>query len=119
MSKALFLLGCIPTRILLFYIAYLFSNSCEKKQGLKNLFSLFTLMIGISFIVIYLNGWRKTGIETEGRLIWWNDIRPLHGFMFITFSLLNFLNFKYSWIFLALDVIIGLISFFYHYYLRI
>ena len=41
MSKALFLLGCIPTRILLFYIAYLFSNSCEKKQGLKNLFSLF------------------------------------------------------------------------------
>jgi hypothetical protein len=76
-------------------------------------------MIGLSFIIIYLNGWRKTGLETEGRLIWWNDIRPLHGFMFIIFSLLNFLNFKYSWIFLALDLIIGLIAFFYHYYLRI
>jgi len=115
MSKSLFLLGCIPARIFLVYIAYLL---CEKK-GLKNLFSLFTLMIGLSFIIIYLNGWRKTGLETEGRLIWWNDIRPLHGVIFITFSLLNFLNFKYSWIFLALDVIIGLIAFFYHYYLRI
>lgn len=118
MSKTLFLLGCIPTRIFLVYIAYFLCFSFEKQQ-IKTLFSLFTLMIGLSFIVIYLNGWRKTGIETEGRIIWWNHIRPLHGFMFITFSLLNFLNFKYSWIFLALDVIIGLIAFFYNYYLRI
>lgn len=125
MSKGLFLLGCIPARIFLAYIAYLFcnqnnkNNECKKKIFLKNLFSIFTLMIGLSFIIIYLKGWRKTGLETEGRPIWWNNIRPLHGFIFILFSLLNLMNFKYAWTFLALDVVIGLISFIYHYYLVI
>lgn len=51
------------------------------------------------------------GPETFGEKIWWNDLRPLHGSLYIIFSLLDFQKFSYSWIVLTVDVIIGLTAF--------
>jgi uncharacterized membrane protein YfcA len=111
MSKLLFLIGCIPTRLLLAFIAYYIDN-----HPLKKIFALFTLMIGIGFLTIYFKGLRKTGMETEGRPIWWNNLRPVHGFLYILFSILYMLNVKNAWIILLIDVVIGLIAFINNYY---
>lgn len=108
MSKTLFLLGCIPVRILLAYIAF-------KLQSNK-LLSILAFMIGFSFFIIYTTGIRKTGIETGGKPIWWNEWRPLHGFLYVLFAILNWMNVRNAWMVLVLDAIIGLIAFSLHYY---
>jgi hypothetical protein len=115
-SKFLFLLGCIPTRLLLVFISYYALNTDSKY--LKYILSIITFIIGISFIIIYKKGWRKTGLETGGKEIWWNNYRPIHGSIYITFSILSIINIikpsnnlKYIWILLLLDIIVGLFAF--------
>jgi hypothetical protein len=108
MSKTLFLLGCIPFRILLAYIAFSFPNN--------KLLTIFASIIGISFFMIYATGMRKTGIETGGKPIWWNQWRPVHGFLYLLFAILNMMNIRNAWMILAVDVIVGLIAFSIHYY---
>lgn len=116
MSKSMFLLGCIPIRLLLAYIAHFLAQN-ENYKNYKIILSLITFIIGLSFFIIYTKGWRKVGLETEGRPIWWNDFRPIHGVLFISFSILNLFNVKNSWLLLLLDVILGLIAFSNHYYI--
>lgn len=111
MSKQLFLLGCIPTRILIAYIAFHFSDN----KSISNILAILALMISIGFFYIYFTGSRKTGVETEGELIWWNNWRPVHGSIYLLFSILTFLNVKNAWVLLALDVLVGLAAFINHY----
>lgn len=108
MSKILFLTGCIPMRILLAYIAFKFPSS--------KILSLITFMIALGFFYIYATGSRKTGMETEGKPIWWNDMRPVHGIIYLLFSLCNLAGINNAWSLLALDVFIGLGAFINHYY---
>lgn len=112
MSKQLFLLGCIPTRILIAYLAFYFSGN----RSISGILSIVALIISIGFFYIYFTGSRKTGTETEGRPIWWNNWRPVHGTMYLLFAILTLANVKNAWVILALDVIIGLIAFIKHYY---
>jgi len=112
MSKTLFLAGCIPTRILLVYIAFQFSYI----ESMRNLLSIITLLIGIGFFYIYFTGSRKTGVETGGQPIWWNNWRPVHGSLYILFAILNAMNVKNAWVVLALDVVVGVAAFIKHYY---
>jgi hypothetical protein len=123
-SKLLFLIGCIPTRLLLAYLAYYSLNYDSKfSNNLKYILTIITFLIGLSFIIIYEKGWRKTGPETGGKEIWWNDYRPIHGSIYLTFSFLTLLHIlkpsysclKYIWILLLLDVLIGLFAFSKHY----
>jgi hypothetical protein len=111
MSKLLFLIGCVPTRLLLTYLAYYLENS-----PLKNIVGLLTMVIGLGFLTIYFKDLRKTGVETEGRPIWWNNLRPVHGSLYILFSVLYLTGVKNSWIILLIDVIVGLIAFINNYY---
>ena len=74
----LFLLGCIPTRLLLAYIITL----VEPLSLLSIMINLALSVIALGFITIYVFGWRKTGLETMGAPIWWNDLRPLHGALY-------------------------------------
>jgi hypothetical protein len=106
----LFLIGCIGIRILFVYIA--------KTIDIKYLpiLGYIALLIGIGFIVIYLKGFRKTGQEVFGEKIWWNDLRPIHGILYILFAYFAITQNTKAWKFLLLDVIIGLCSFLiYHY----
>ncbi len=106
----LFLIGCIGVRCMLAY-----SSKVMPVEYLPYL-GLLTLSIGIGFIYIYLTGSRKAGPETFGENIWWNDLRPVHGSLYILFSLLAFQKSSYAWTVLALDVVIGLTAFLiYHY----
>ncbi len=108
----LFLVGCIGLRLAFVYIA-------KYASYYTNIFlALITLVISIGFFIVYFGGFRKVGIETQGSPIWWNHLRPLHGFLYLLFSIMVFSNiyYKYAWIVLAIDVSIGLISFlFFHY----
>jgi hypothetical protein len=123
-SKLLFLAGCIPARLLLAYIAYYSFNIDSKHSNtIKYILTIITFLIGVSFIVIYEKGWRKTGLETGGKEIWWNDYRPIHGSIYLIFSFLSLIYIinpsysflKYIWLLLLLDVIIGIIVFSKHY----
>ncbi len=107
----LFIFGCIFVRTLFVIIA--------KNISLKYLpyLGYLALLPSIGFFYIYLTGTRKTGAEVFGDKIWWNDLRPIHGLLYALFAY-NAINKNiYSWVYLLIDVIIGLISFIiFHYY---
>lgn len=111
MSASLFFMGCIPARLLLVYISYFLLN--KRKDEYKEFFLLFlfiTLMIGTGFWTIYGMGWRKTGMEVGGGKIWWNSLRPVHGTNYLLFTLLAYMGWKHAWVFLLVDVVIGIVA---------
>tara|TARA_B110001469_G_C9571027_1_gene283133 strand:- start:716 stop:1066 length:351 start_codon:yes stop_codon:yes gene_type:complete len=104
----LFLLLCIPIRLLLVYIAKTINNKHLPYLG------WILLIPAIGFLYIYASNSRKTGLEVFGNKIWWNDLRPIHGMNYLIFSILAINKYKKSWIILLIDVLIGLLSFFIH-----
>ena len=101
----LFLGACIPSRLLFAYFA---------KNGsiiIKKILALTALVIATGFLFIYISGIRKTGIETGGEIIWWNDLRPLHALLYYSYSISNYYNYKDAWKLLLLDTVMGLSSF--------
>ena len=102
---ALFLFGCIGLRSLLVYIA--------KTTDVKYLQIMGYLAIipAIGFSYIFLTESRKTGGEVFGAKIWWNKLRPVHAILYGLFAYNAINKNKQAWIYLLIDVIIGLISF--------
>ena len=107
----LFIFGCIFVRILFVIIAKNISLNYLPYLG------YLALLPSIGFFYIYFTGTRKTGAEVFGEKIWWNNLRPIHALLYALFAY-NAINKNiYSWIYLLIDVIIGLISFLiFHYY---
>ena len=103
---SLFLFLCIVIRSVLIYISYKLKNNSKylKIMGLILLFPAF------GFLYIYFTNTRKTGREVFGGKIWWNDLRPIHGIIYILFSLFSLVNNKTmnnnAWLFLLIDVIL-------------
>ena len=109
----LFLFGCILIRTLFVFIAKYINPEYLPYLG------ALALLPAIGFLLIYINGWRKTGSEVFGGKIWWNNLRPIHALFYILFSILAFNKNIYSWVPLALDVIIGFLAFLYqHLYIN-
>lgn len=109
-SVLLFLLGCMPMRIALAYIAK------QKVQWLPYLGTL-ALMPALGFWIIYLTNARQTGTETFGRPIWWNSLRPVHGFLYFCFAVAALQGNKDAWVWLGADVVLGTIAFASHHLL--
>jgi len=108
----LFLIGCIGIRSLFVIIA-----KCINTKYLKYLGYL-ALVPAIGFIYIYLTGTRKTGAEVFGEKIWWNNLRPIHSILYFLFAYNAIIGNKQAWIYLLVDVLIGLISFLIHHYVN-
>jgi hypothetical protein len=107
----LFLIGCIGTRTLFVYLAKILPINYLKIMG------FIALIPAFGFIYIYLTGIRQTGAEVFGEKIWWNNLRPLHSFLYFCFAYFA-INGKQNiaWKILLIDVVIGLGSFLtYHY----
>jgi len=104
----MFIFGCIGTRSLFIIIT--------KTINIKYLpfIGYIALLPAIGFIYIYLTGARKTGIEVGGDRIWWNNIRPLHSLLYFIFAYNAIHKNKQSWIYLLIDLIIGVVSFTIH-----
>jgi hypothetical protein len=106
----LFLLLCIPIRIIFVLVAKTINKKYLPYCGYIG------LIISIGFAYIYIFNKRKTGNETFGKKIWWNNLRPIHSLLYLIFAYLAINKKKTAYIPLLFDVIIGLISFLiYHY----
>ncbi len=101
----LFLIGCIGTRSFFVYVA---KNSGPKYLPLLGYLAL---LPAIGFMYIYLTGSRQTGAEVLGDKIWWNDLRPIHSLLYFLFAYNAITGNTKSWIYLLVDVIVGLVSF--------
>jgi hypothetical protein len=108
----MFLIGCIGLRSLLVVIAKTINTTY------LTYFGYLALLPAIGFMYIYLTGSRKTGPETLGEKIWWNKLRPLHSILYFLFAYNAIQGNKQAWIYLLVDVLIGLISFLIYHYIN-
>ena len=107
----LFLIGCIGTRSLFVYLAKNANRTYLQYMG------YLSLLPAIGFFYLFLTGSRKTGAEVFGDKIWWNNLRPVHGLIYFLFAYNAIKGNPFSWVYLSVDVIIGLVSFLiFHYY---
>jgi len=105
-----FLLLCIPIRILFVYIAKSINKNKLPYLGYAG------IVPAIGFAYIYIFNKRKTGTETGGEKIWWNNLRPIHSILYFYFAYLAINQKNNAYVPLLYDVIIGFISFIgYHY----
>ena len=108
----LFLIGCIGIRSLFVVIAKYINAKYLKYLGYV------ALIPAIGFMYIYLTGSRETGAEVFGEKIWWNDLRPIHSILYFLFAYNAIRGNKQAWIYLLVDVLVGLISFSIHHYVN-
>jgi hypothetical protein len=108
----MFLIGCIGVRSLFVIIAKYINTNYLKYLG------YLALLPAIGFMYIFLTGSRKTGAETFGEKIWWNNLRPIHSILYFLFAYNAIIGNKQSWIYLLVDVLFGLISFLIHHYMK-
>jgi hypothetical protein len=107
----LFLIGCIGTRTVFVYLAKNANVTYLKYMG------YLSILPAVGFFYLFLTGSRKTGPEVFGDKIWWNDLRPIHGLMYFLFAHNAINGDAFAWIYLLVDVVIGLVSFLlFHYY---
>ena len=104
----LFLIGCIGVRALFAYYAKIAAPETLRILG------YIALLPAIGFFVIYFGGFRKTGLETGGEPIWWNNLRPVHALLYSFFAFNAIEKNPSSWMYLFVDVVFGLTSFIAH-----
>ena len=107
----LFLCLCITSRILITYMAKTVNPIYLQYMG------YIALIPAFGFAYIYLSKSRKTGPEVFGDKIWWNSLRPVHSVLYGLFAYNAINKNPNAWIFLALDVTIGLVSFLTYHFL--
>jgi len=109
-SKAFFLFGCIPTRLLLAFL------TARASPDVLTLIGLGAALVAAGFLTLFLTGWRTTGIETGGKPIWWNALRPLHAALYAGVAISIWTGRQsLAWKLLVLDACVGLLAFAVHY----
>ena len=107
----LFVFLCLPARLIIAYIGQQILNTKYRYY-----YSIFTLIVGISFFYQYFTNHRKFGVFSQR--IWWSNYRIIHSFNYILYSLLILLfnkPYKYSYFSLYLDVIISILFYIIYY----
>ena len=112
MNKLLFLFGCIGVRFLLSFLVKI------TPAYYLPFYSAISLLPALGFIFIYLFDLRKYGKEAGGK-IWWNKLRPIHGIMYLLFSIYAYKKEVFAWKILFIDTILGLLFWLNHHYLNI
>ena len=105
-----FLLGCIPSRILLVFLAK------KLKNNYLRFFGLLLAAISISFLVLYFGNLRIKAPESGGNT-WWANLRLIHGLLYMTAAIYALQNKSIAWIPLTIDLVFGLSAFLYHHYM--
>ena len=102
----LFLLICIPLRFCAVLIAKY--GSIRSLQLLGVLYMIFG--IGI-FIMYFIAPNNNEIMSIIGNKIWWHDIRPLFGIIWLLFGFFAINKYKMAWKILFIDVVFGLYMF--------
>ena len=106
-----FLFGCILARTILVLMAKNLNKEYLKIMG------YLAIPIGLSFMYLYFVGNERADSQLEwlgDKKIWWNDLRPVHGSLYLLFALSAIKQKEYAWVFLLIDVIIGLLAWLIH-----
>lgn len=104
----LFLGMCIPIRLLYAYLA-----SKATPEQLK-LLAIPAIAISIGFFYLFIYDLRKQAPETFGGKMWWGDLRPIHGALYLAFVVMAMKGNPNSYMPLLLDAIVGLGAFIYY-----
>ena len=104
----MFLLACIPVRIALVLLARYLPIKYLKYLG------LLTLIPALGFLIIYIFDLRKTGKEVFGDNIWWNELRLIHGLLYLMFSIYAIKQKTFAYVPLIIDVLLGFFAFMIH-----
>jgi hypothetical protein len=111
-----FLFGCILTRTIITIIAMKIKPSLLPKYPIASnlalpIMGIIALGIALSFYYLYFFGNERADAQLEwlgDKKIWWNELRIVHGTLFLLFAILAFQQKSYAWIVLAGDTLIGL-----------
>ena len=101
----LFLIGCIGLRSFIVYLAMIANKFWLRIMGYV------AILPAIGFFYLFFTGSRKTGGGAFGEKIWWTNLRPVHGSLYLIFAYNAINGNNFAWIYLLFDVIIGLVSF--------
>lgn len=116
--RLLFLFGCIIARLYVSHWLCVYTNG--ENVHLMPIIGVILCSIGIGFWYIYWFDVRKTGVEVFGDEIWWNNLRPFHGMMYLLAGGAIFSNdtsYKhYGWKLIFIDTIVGLVKHLEHHY---
>ena len=96
---------CILVRFLISFLTKIFQNN--------KIIPLYTFIQSLSFFYLFLFDLRLNAPEANG-VTWWNIYRPIHGSLFLLFTLYYIKEYKSAWKFLFLDTILGIIFFMSH-----
>lgn len=105
----LFLLVCIPVRIILALIPlYIDSDRLPYYGGIL-------LILAIGLLFLYFNKLRLHAREGGGQT-WWSEYRLLHGGLFLTAAIYSFQKKRVASVPMAIDVGMGLVMFILHHW---
>lgn len=104
----LFLLGCIPMRLLITYISKYVGDNYNDYLPYLGYIAIIPAFV---WIYMFIFDKRKTGAEVFGDKIWWNNLRPIHAILYLLFAYNAINKNTNSYIYLLIDVVFGLISF--------
>jgi len=104
----LFLLGCIPVRLLIVYLSTIIPPDKLK------LFSIPLLLISIGFLYLYFTNGRLQATEAGSSGTWWSKLRLIHGLLYLAAFIYAFKESNLVFIPLLIDVLFGLASFLIH-----
>ena len=100
-----FLFLCIPARLFL-----AFGSQIVPDNYLK-LYAMLLLLIGLSFLYLFITNSRLYSPEAGGKT-WWSQFRILIGFFYISAAIYAFQGKRnLVWIPLVMDIIFGIIIF--------
>jgi hypothetical protein len=107
----LFIGICIPVRFLVMY--YSKTTNYNNLQYLGILY----MIISLSMMYIYATDSRKTGLETFGKKIWWNDLRPIFALIYFAFAYNAIQGKEDAYKYLVYDLILGFFAFLYKHFI--
>jgi hypothetical protein len=123
LSRALtFLFGCILLRIIIAYLAYLAGKNTNKLY--LSLMGVVAIFIALGFLIIYFNGSetadKQLEIWDDDKVMWWNQLRLIHGALYLFFFVSAAIyQSPQSYLFLVVDVSLGLLFWILHHSLQI
>ncbi len=101
----LFLLGCIPVRVLFIYLSTVLPGKT---------ISLPFLLMGLGFLFLYFTNGRMNAPESSTGKTWWAKLRIFHGLLYVSAAVLAFNESKFVWVPLLIDVVFGFIAYLVH-----
>jgi hypothetical protein len=103
-SINLFLLACIPLRLIIALIPLYI------EKNLLFYYSFILFLIGLSFLYLFFTNKRQNAFEAGGHT-WWAKYRIIHGILYLIAGYYAYYQNRNAWIPLIIDVIFGLFLF--------